>query len=385
MSAIEQRGGTVEIVEDEAGLAALDDRWRALAERRGSAFVTPEWYAAGRSLATAQGATPAVVVVDRPGEGTIGVLPLLREGPAGRSRLSFAAARYADLTAPAAAPADDATVGALAAPALARRFGARAALDLGRVEAGAAWWRELAGAWPGGTEAVVGPPEPLPFVVLGEGGWEHYLKGRSGQFRNQLKRKWKALERDHELSLESADSGEALEAGLDRLFDLHDARRRQLGTPSALDDPAARAFLRSFAEAARGRGWLREYLVKVDGTAAAAWLGWRVGDRFAYYQAGFDPELSRYSIGFLLLAHTVRTAIEEGAGEYDLLLGDESFKRRFATGERQGSTVLLVRRGSSAYLRARARVAGRRTLRRLPPAARERLRDLRRRAARGRR
>ena len=59
-------------------------------------------------------------------------------------------------------------------------------------------------------------------------------------------------------------------------------------------------------------------------------------------QAGFEPAWSRYSVGFLLLAETVREAIAEGAVEYDLLVGDEAFKARFATGERLGSTVLLA-------------------------------------------
>ncbi len=380
MSAIEQRGEKGEVVDDPAGLAEIDADWRALAERSGSAFATPEWYGAARSHLHPQDAA-AVVVVTRAGEGTIGVLPLLHGGTTARPRLAFAASAYADLAGPAAAPADAAAVARAAGPALARRYGARAVLDLGRVEVGATWWRELARAWPGGKDAAVGPAEPLPWAAL-PAGWDEYLAGRSGQFRNQVKRKWKALERDHELTLASAGSTAALEAQLDRLFELHDARRRALGSASALADPAGRRFLRAFAESARERGWLRDYLAAIDGEPAAAWLGWRVGDRFAYYQAGLDPRFSNYSVGFLLLAHTVRAAIEEGASEYDLMLGDEAFKRRFATAERQGCRVLLAPRGSLSYLRARARQAGRKTLRRLPTSQQERLRALRRRAGR---
>ena len=44
----------------------------------------------------------------------------------------------------------------------------------------------------------------------------------------------------------------------------------------------------------------------------------------------------------LLLAETVREAIAEGATEYDLLLGGEAFKLRFATGKRLGRSVLLA-------------------------------------------
>ncbi len=42
------------------------------------------------------------------------------------------------------------------------------------------------------------------------------------------------------------------------------------------------------------------------------------------------------------MADTVRSAIEEGAQEFDLLLGDESYKRRFANGTRAVQTTVLT-------------------------------------------
>jgi CelD/BcsL family acetyltransferase involved in cellulose biosynthesis len=116
-----------------------------------------------------------------------------------------------------------------------------------------------------------------------------------------------------------------------------------------------REFHREFTREAQGRGWLRLYLLEVDAAPVAGWYGWRLGNRFSYYQAGFDPAWGRYSVGFLLLAETVREAIAEGASEYDLLLGDEPFKARFATGRRLGRSVLLAPRVSRSRLAATAR------------------------------
>ena len=92
--------------------------------------------------------------------------------------------------------------------------------------------------------------------------------------------------------------------------------------------------------------------------AVAGWYGWRVGDRFSYYQAGFDPAWSRYSVGFLLLAETVREAIAEGAAEYDLLLGDEAFKARFATGSGSGDRCCWRRASSPTAARAESPARG---------------------------
>ena len=38
-------------------------------------------------------------------------------------------------------------------------------------------------------------------------------------------------------------------------------------------------------------------------------------------------------MGFVLLAHTIREALQDGMSEYRLLRGDEDFKYRFATSD----------------------------------------------------
>ena len=112
------------------------------------------------------------------------------------------------------------------------------------------------------------------------------------------------------------------------------------------------------------------------GAPVAAWYGWRLGERYSYYLAGFEPRWSDASVGLLLLAHTVREAIEEGAVEYDLLLGEEAYKQRFATASRPIETVILTRAFHPMRLVARAEATLWRAHRRLPPRIRERSRSL---------
>ena len=116
--------------------------------------------------------------------------------------------------------------------------------------------------------------------------------------------------------------------------------------------------------------------MEIDGQAVAAWYGWRLGWRYAYYLAGFDPRWAHRSVGFLLIAQTVRAAIAEGATEYDLLLGDEAYKRRFATGSRRVETVMLTRARDPIRPLFRAEAALRSGYRRLPPQVADRLRAL---------
>jgi CelD/BcsL family acetyltransferase involved in cellulose biosynthesis len=358
-------GLNLELIDREDGLGPVIDSWRSLATARGNAFVTPEWYLAALRTLHA-GSAPAVVVArDRDGK-VRGLLPFVdARTRMGRRWASFPGTRYGDIYHPVAAREDEEPIAAAAAPLLAERFGGRCRLELGRVDADAGWWRELARAWPAQLSAVPHPAEALPYIELNGSSWEEYLAGRSRQFRNQVGRKMRWLRRDHEVRIRQSGSGEEALGDVGTLFALHDARWTGRDVVSSIADPKAREFHRRFVTEAQRRGWLRLYLLEVDSAPVAGWYGWRVGDRFSYYQAGFDPAWGRYSVGFLLLAETVRGAISEGAAEYDLLLGDEPFKSRFATGKRLGRSVLLAPRLSRPRLRASARawVARRRAAR----------------------
>lgn len=55
----------------------------------------------------------------------------------------------------------------------------------------------------------------------------------------------------------------------------------------------------------------------------------RAGTGLYYYQAGFDPEFGDLSPGTLLLAESVRRAMDEGARIFDMMRGDEPYKRNW--------------------------------------------------------
>ena len=150
-------GFKVELIDTEDALGQVMGSWRRLAAERGNAFVTPEWYlAAIRTLH--RGCVPAVAVV-READGAIrGLLPMLSVRSRRAPRLvSFPGTRYGDLYHPVAAEGDDERIATAAAPVLAGHLGTRCQLDIGRVDAGAGWWRELARAWPAAMTAVPRP------------------------------------------------------------------------------------------------------------------------------------------------------------------------------------------------------------------------------------
>lgn len=363
----------IQLVTEISEVKALADEWRPLAERRGNAFVTPEWFLAWLRQC-GQGWEPRVAVV-RTSQGTLrGLLPLLSSKSGGRRALQFCP--VGDRFHPVADLRDEEAVASAAAPAVAPRERGLRSLLLANVDAGAGWWRALAEASPAPLATVERPESALPFVELAGLSWDSYLAGRSRQLRSQLGRKLRSLRKEHDVQLRRTRRSEEVAADLEILFRLHDARWAERPDSSSLADPAIRAFHLEFATAALERGWLRLSVMEVDGVPIAALYGWLLGGRWSYYQAGFDPAWSRHSPGFLLLAETIREAIEDGASEYDMLLGDEAFKRRFATSSRRVRTVVLAPRGHPAHVSAAAGVHLRRAWRSLPSRPRARARRL---------
>jgi CelD/BcsL family acetyltransferase involved in cellulose biosynthesis len=348
------------LINDPADVAEIEDEWRALAELRGSAFLTPEWFRSWWDHRPA--ATSALITTARREDGSLaGVMPLVFDFARRPRMIRFAGASFGDRFAPAAQEAEEGAVAAASLAVLARAGLDRYPLVLNHVELGSPWWRELRQASATERAGIVQQRSEQPYIRFDGLDWEGYLASRSSSFRKKIRQRERKLQREHQVEVRSA-TPQTLQTDLDHFFTLHD--RRWQGR-SSLDAPGAKQFLSAFAGAAAQRGWLRLRLLEVDGTPVAALLGWRIGDRYAFYNSGFDPAWSELSVGMVLLTRTIESAFEEGASEFDMLLGDEDYKRRFQNASRDVHTVVLTKSMAPARLLITAEAGARRWGRRL--------------------
>lgn len=357
------------LVRELAALGPLRDDWRRLAELRGNAFLTPEWFTCWMQVYGA-GVEPFIPALRDASGHLTGLLPLVRGTAAGALRI--AGANLGDVFHPVAAAGDEDAIGAAAGDLLAQCYRDWSVVICDNSEDGAPWVGSLVRSATVRLGITRGPRTPVPYADISRG-WDGFLESRSANFRSQLGRKRRALERTGAVRFRLTESESDLESDMQAFFTLHLARWAGRGG-SSLASERAQAFHLRFARDALRLGWLRLWFLEVDGRSVAAWYGWRLGDRYSYYQAGFDPSWSRASVGFLLLAHTVRMAAEEGAAAYDLLLGGEAFKDRFATGYRTVSTVAIGRPLHPARLAAAADLRLRALGRHLPTTVRTHIR-----------
>jgi CelD/BcsL family acetyltransferase involved in cellulose biosynthesis len=169
-------------------------------------------------------------------------------------------------------------------------------------------------------------------------GFEGFLARRTPNFRSAVRRGERRLARRYRVRFRLSDST-TLDADLDALFRLHQSR---FGAQSSFGGGRT-AFHRAFARQAQERGWLRLWILELDGRPVAAQYGFRFGGVESFYQSGRDPELRRESLGMVLLSYAIRSAADEGVREFSLLRGHEPYKYRFATDDRGLDSVCVTR------------------------------------------
>lgn len=350
---------------DAASIGELSEEWRSLAVSAGNAFLTPEWYDLSRQRSS--GAPQPILATARQNGRLLGIMPMLA-GPGRTDPVGFAGTRLGDRFGPLlAGDAPPEVARALYGTVLEAAEGRPVVLT--RVPADEGWWADAQTR-----SSLTAPAGEWPVADLGSKGWEGYLASRSRNLRSQVRRRLRALQGAHEVEIWRASSPRDVELGMEELFRLHAARWRERAERSVFDRPEAHAFHREFARAAAERGWLRLFLLKADGQSVAAWYGWRLGATVSYYQAGYDPDWAAKSVGSVLFGETIRLAAEEGAERYDMLLGDEAFKLRYATKIIDAVDVTAARRWSHARLRAVALARLKPVWRSLPAGLRTRMR-----------
>ncbi|MGH2955380.1 MAG: GNAT family N-acetyltransferase [Solirubrobacterales bacterium] len=363
------------------GLAEFESDWRRLAERRGNAFLTPEWARCWFEH-YGEGASPFVPVLQG-GNGTLkGLLPLALPDSGHPRVCRIAGANLGDHFHPLAERGQEAEVAAAVGEALASSPSPWSILALDHVELEEPWLASLSAGTGLRLRLLERTSAPLPFIELSRhASWDDYLASRSSNLRQQVRRFARRAAKRHSMRLRRTDDPGELRADMAVFFGLHD---RRFSAESSLRSERARAFHTDFSAAALKRGWLRLWFLELDGAPVAAWYGWRVGARYAFFNSGFDPDWSETRPGLVLQSAVIESALEEGAEEFDFLLGDERYKFRFAEESRTVSDVILARAlPHPAALVASAEHFARRLGRLMPESARRRL--ARRSLLRGRR
>ncbi len=150
------------------------------------------------------------------------------------------------------------------------------------------------------------------------GGWESYCATRSRTMSQEVRK----LSRQGTIRLEDYRGGADLPEKMSHFFRVEASGwKGERGTAIACDPSAMQFYLELAAEAA-AQGWLRLYLLYLDGQCLAANFALCIGRIIHSEKIGFDSAWSRFSPGHVLRRLTLERLFETGEADlFDMLPG----------------------------------------------------------------
>jgi len=331
-----------------AGLAALEPEWQRLAAacHAATVFQTWEWNAAWwRHFGRAPGRVLRVVTF-RDDEGTlVGLAPLMSSFwyATALRRLSFLGTGTSDYLDVLAAPGwEDAVSEALYG--YLEYSGGWQIADFQQLREGGTL-RERRPAEGGRLASFDAPGEPCPYLAL-PSEWDMLLQGLGKKTRTNVGYYDRALHKVYSVEIGPVTDEADLDDELSQLFELHQRRWNQRWLPGVFGGGRVQAFHRDAARRLLQRGWLRLFSLHLDGLTQASLYCFAYGDRLCYYQGGFEPTLARLSLGTVLTARAIQSAIAEGRQVFDFLRGDEPYKAKWTGASRTNARRIITRAGT---------------------------------------
>jgi CelD/BcsL family acetyltransferase involved in cellulose biosynthesis len=171
--------------------------------------------------------------------------------------------------------------------------------------------------------------------------FDEYLAALPGKLRHEIRRKERRLEEAFPDARIVDATPETVARDLDRFVEMH---RRSTGAKGRFMVPGMELFFRRLADELLEDGTFRLTILEAGDRCLAGTVGFRHRDRFLLYNSAYDHELSRVSPGMVLVSRMIRSVLEEGCRELDLLKGDLPYKYRFGARPRRVVRLLLSRR-----------------------------------------
>jgi CelD/BcsL family acetyltransferase involved in cellulose biosynthesis len=156
---------------------------------------------------------------------------------------------------------------------------------------------------------------------------DEYWAGLKPHLRKNLRNLSRSLKREGDVEFVTITEAPEIERALDDVFRLHGARLDSRGAASTFLDPKVREFHLAALRSLSAAGWARVHLLKVRGQAVGAIYGFSTGSTYFFYQSGFDPAYSRFSVGSQVISGAIEHAILTGHTEFDFLRGNETYKK----------------------------------------------------------
>jgi len=165
----------------------------------------------------------------------------------------------------------------------------------------------------------------------------------SKNMRQNINKYLRRARANHTVEFKKSDeAGFSVNEAMQVFMKLHEARWAMEGKNGAFRDAAFRDFHMEIAKIFANKGWLGLYFLLMDGNPVSAQYNFEYNEKMYYYLGGFDPSYAEYSVGNLTINFVLERGIRNGFLEYDMLRGDELYKRLWTNNYRRNFEFRLI-------------------------------------------
>jgi CelD/BcsL family acetyltransferase involved in cellulose biosynthesis len=160
------------------------------------------------------------------------------------------------------------------------------------------------------------------------GTWEAYLKMLGGKQRHEIRRKLRRLNEAGHIEYRVIHRPDEISENMDIFFSMFKASRSD---KSEFLTNQMISFFRMLAQRTARQGLLRMSFLDIDQVPTAGVMCFDYNNTIFLYNNGYDPRFGNLSVGFLSKVYSIKDSIERGKRRYDLLKGDEGYKKRLGS------------------------------------------------------
>jgi CelD/BcsL family acetyltransferase involved in cellulose biosynthesis len=193
-----------------------------------------------------------------------------------------------------------------------------------------------------------------PYLAL-PSSYEELLVGKSTQFRANLRRRRRQLERLGRLTFERITTDSKLLERLDEGFELERQGWKGREGTAIAQDAATRAFYTELAMESARNGRLCLSFLRVDGRPIAFHFGLVDGGVYYVPKLAYDESLTGCSPGLVLLEEAIKHGIADGLSGYDFLGAEAEWKNRWSSSAKPHHWLYIFRDSGVGHALRRAK------------------------------
>lgn len=159
--------------------------------------------------------------------------------------------------------------------------------------------------------------------------WELYLAGLSKKTRKGFRHAFRKARKDFNVEfIEHTEYG-SLRKSYDKFIQLHQKRWKKKNVNGLFADDNYLKFHKRVAEKFNEKKILSLHFLLFDSEPIAAINAFEFDGKVFTHLHGFDPDYADYSPGHLVINSLIQDSIEKGMREFDMMRGNEPYKRRY--------------------------------------------------------